>query len=180
MVVLRPDEELRELESLSLTIKSMFCEREKVPVSNTLEKYVQIDELQETPKANTQAFHTMNGYSTVTNAISRQYNKNFKCIRCSENHPKGQCKVRGPVCYNCGKWRHLAKECTLKQKPQQNNSHKLSLRQGLRHSRTAKFHEITVGENPEFQIVAEGGTNMGTIEYSRDNNIFKMYRSLIQ
>ena len=32
MVVLRPDEELRELESLSLTIKSMFCEREKVPV----------------------------------------------------------------------------------------------------------------------------------------------------
>ena len=34
MVVLRPDEELRELESLSLTIKSMFCEREKVPVSN--------------------------------------------------------------------------------------------------------------------------------------------------
>ena len=34
MVVLRPDEELRELESLSLTIKSMFCKREKVPVSN--------------------------------------------------------------------------------------------------------------------------------------------------
>ena len=35
MVVLRPDEELRELESLSLTIKSMFCEREKVPVLNS-------------------------------------------------------------------------------------------------------------------------------------------------
>ena len=35
--ILRPDEELRELENLSLTIKSMFCEREKVPVSkNTL------------------------------------------------------------------------------------------------------------------------------------------------
>ena len=34
LVVLRPDEELRELESLSLTIKSMFCEREKVPVLN--------------------------------------------------------------------------------------------------------------------------------------------------
>ena len=30
----RPDEELRELESLSLTIKSMFCERENVPVIN--------------------------------------------------------------------------------------------------------------------------------------------------
>ena len=38
MVVLRPDEELRELESLSLTIKSMFCEREKVPVSNINQK----------------------------------------------------------------------------------------------------------------------------------------------
>ena len=34
MVVLRPDEELRELESLSLTIKSMFYERENVPVLN--------------------------------------------------------------------------------------------------------------------------------------------------
>ena len=34
MVVLKPDEELRELGSLSLTIKSMFCKREKVPVSN--------------------------------------------------------------------------------------------------------------------------------------------------
>ena len=30
LVVLRPDEELRDLESLSLTIKSMFCKREKV------------------------------------------------------------------------------------------------------------------------------------------------------
>ena len=34
LVVLRLDEELRELESLSLTIKSMFCERERVPVLN--------------------------------------------------------------------------------------------------------------------------------------------------
>ena len=33
-VVLGPDEELRELESLSLTIKSMFYEREKVPALN--------------------------------------------------------------------------------------------------------------------------------------------------
>ena len=33
-VVLRPYEEVRELESLSLTIKSMFCEREKVPALN--------------------------------------------------------------------------------------------------------------------------------------------------
>ena len=30
MVVLRPDEELRELESLSLAINTMFCIREKV------------------------------------------------------------------------------------------------------------------------------------------------------
>ena len=34
-LVFRPDEELRELESLSLTIKSMFCERENVPVLNS-------------------------------------------------------------------------------------------------------------------------------------------------
>ena len=34
LVVLRPDEVLRELESLSLTIKSMFFEREDVPVLN--------------------------------------------------------------------------------------------------------------------------------------------------
>ena len=34
MVVLRPDEELSELESFSMTTKTMFCEREKVPVLN--------------------------------------------------------------------------------------------------------------------------------------------------
>ena len=42
----------------------------------------------------------------------------------------------------------------------------------FRKGRTAKFHEIP-GENPEFQIVAEGGTNMGTINYSTVNAIFE-------
>ena len=35
MVVLRPDEELRELESLSMATKTMFCKREKVQVLNS-------------------------------------------------------------------------------------------------------------------------------------------------
>ena len=56
---------------------------------------------------------------------------------------------------------------------QQNNSHKLSLRQGFRKGRTAKFHKTTARENPEFQIVAEDGTNKGTIDYSTANVIFE-------
>ena len=54
----------------------------------------------------------------------------------------------------------------------QNSSHKLSVTQGLRKGRTAKLHEITAGENPEIQIVAEDGTNMGTIDYSTANAIY--------
>ena len=67
---------------------------------------------------------------------------------------------------------HIAKECRTKQKSQQHNSHKLSVRQGFRKDRTANFHEITAGENPEFQLVAEDGTNMSTIDYSTANAIF--------
>ena len=89
----------------------------------------------------------MNGYSTLINAINKLLSNNFKCKRCSENHPKGPCNVRGPFCYNCGKGGHIAKECKTKQKSQQNNSHKSSLRQGVRKGRTSKFHEVTVGEN---------------------------------
>ena len=37
MVVLRPDEELSELESLSMTIKTMFCKREKVQILRSQE-----------------------------------------------------------------------------------------------------------------------------------------------
>ena len=70
---------------------------------HTLGKYVEMGELQEIPKANAQAFQSVNGHSTVINAISRQDSNNLKCKRCSKNHPKDQCKVRGPVCYNCGK-----------------------------------------------------------------------------
>ena len=66
---------------------------------------------------------------------------------------------------------HIAKECRTKQKSQQNNSHKLSLRQDFRKGRTAKFHEVTAGENPECQIVAEDGTNTGNIDYSTANAI---------
>ena len=36
MVVLRPDEDLRELESLSLAINTMFCIREKVLLLDTV------------------------------------------------------------------------------------------------------------------------------------------------
>ena len=57
---------------------------------HTLDKYVEIGELQETSKANAQAFQTMTGHSTVINAIGRQYNNNFKFKRCNKNHPKGQ------------------------------------------------------------------------------------------
>ena len=55
---------------------------------HTLDKYVEIGELQETSKANGQAFHSINGHSTVINVISRQYRNNFKCKRCSKN-PQG-------------------------------------------------------------------------------------------
>ena len=67
---------------------------------------------------------------------------------------------------------HIAKECRTEQKSKQNNSHKLSLSQGFRKGRTAKFYEIRAGENPGFQIVAEDGTNIGTIDYSTVNAIF--------
>ena len=111
----------------------------------------------------------MNGHSTLNIAISKQFSNNFKCKWCSKNHHKGQCKVREPVCYNCGKRGHIAKECGTKQKSQQNNSHKCFPRQGFRKGRTAKFHEITARETPEFQIVAEDGANMGNIDHSTAN-----------
>ena len=38
--------------------------------------------------------------------------------------------------------------------------------------RTVKFHEITAGKHPEFQLVAEDGPDMGTIDYSTANAIF--------
>ena len=47
------------------------------------------------------------------------------------------------------------------------------LSDSFRKGRTAKFHEIRAGENPEFQVVAEDGTNMGTIDYSTANAIFE-------
>ena len=71
---------------------------------------------------------------------------------------------------NCG---HIAKESRSKQTLQQNSSHRLSLRHGFRKSRTAKFHEITAGDDIEFQIVDEDGNNLGTIDYSTANTIFK-------
>ena len=61
---------------------------------HTLYKYVEIGELQETSKANAQAFQSMNGHSTLINAISKQFSNNFKCKRCSRNYPKGKCEVR--------------------------------------------------------------------------------------
>ena len=67
---------------------------------------------------------------------------------------------------------HIAKECRTKQKSQQNNSYKLSLRQDLRKGRMAKFYQITAAESSGFQIVAENGTNLGTTGYSKANAIF--------
>ena len=139
---------------------------------HTLDKYAEIDELQETSKANAQAFQTMNGHSTVINSISRLYTNNLKCKRCSKYHPKCQWKIRGPVCHNCGKGGHMAKECTSKQEAQHKNQHNLSLRQDFKRSRTAKFHDITA-EDQEFHIEAEDGTNVGTIDYPMANTIFK-------
>ena len=69
----------------------------------TLDKYVEIGKLQETSKASALAFQSMNGHSILINTISKQFSNNFKCKWCIKNHPKGQCKGRGPVCYNCGK-----------------------------------------------------------------------------
>ena len=135
-----------------------------------MDKYVEIEELQETSKTNAQAFQTINGHSTEICAISIEYNNNFKCTRCSKNHPKGKCKVRWPVCYNCGKGGHIAKECRTNQ---HNNAHKPSFRQGFRKNRTEKSHEITAEENQEFQIRAEDETNMGTFDYSTANTIFE-------
>ena len=39
---------------------------------HTLDKYVEIGELQVTPKANALAFQSMNGHSTLINTINKQ------------------------------------------------------------------------------------------------------------
>ena len=59
---------------------------------HTLDKYVEVGEIQETSKASAQAFQSMNGHSTLINSISKQIGNNFQCKRCKILHSGSQWK----------------------------------------------------------------------------------------